>query len=77
LFHDTAWQLLMLEAVARLLHELAGARILDTTDLGNPAAPVLRVTLDNHYDRVGRTVIAKMRRRSGAGWNTWEDAELG
>jgi Phosphotransferase enzyme family len=60
---------LMLEAVARLLHELAGARILDTTELGNPAAPVLRVTLDNHYDRIGRTVIAKMRRRSGAGWN--------
>jgi Phosphotransferase enzyme family len=60
---------LMIEAVARLLHELAGARILDTTELGNPAAPVLRVTLDNHYDRIGRTVIAKMRRRSGAGWN--------
>jgi phosphotransferase family enzyme len=59
----------MREAVARLLHELAGARILETTDLGNPAAPVLRVTLDNHYDRIGRTVIAKMRRRSGAGWN--------
>jgi hypothetical protein len=60
---------LMLEAVARLLHELADARILDTTDLGDPAAPVLRVTLDDHYDRIGHTVIAKMRRRSGAGWN--------
>jgi hypothetical protein len=59
----------MLEAVARLLHGLAGARILDTTDLGNSVAPVLRVTLDNHYDRIGRTVFAKMRRGFGAGWN--------
>jgi hypothetical protein len=60
----------MLEAVARLLHELAGARILDTADLGSPAAPVLRITLDEEYDGIGRTVITKTRRTSGAGWNT-------
>jgi hypothetical protein len=60
----------MLEAVARLLYEMAGARILDTVTLGNPAPPVLRITLDEHYDGIGRTVIAKTRRHPGAGWNT-------
>jgi hypothetical protein len=57
----------MLEAVARLLHELAGARILDTADIGTPAAPVLRITLDIEHDGIGRTVIAKLRRPSDAG----------
>jgi Phosphotransferase enzyme family len=55
--------------VARLLYELAGARILGTADLGSPAAPVLRVTLDGWYDGIGRTVIAKTRRHPGIGWN--------
>lgn len=60
----------MLETVARLLDELAGAAIIDTADLGNPAAPVLRITLDGRYAGIGRTVIAKMRHPTGAGWNT-------
>lgn len=61
---------LMLEAVARLLYELAGARMVDVTDLGDSAAPVLRVALDAHYDGIGHTVIAKTRPHPGAGWNT-------
>jgi tRNA A-37 threonylcarbamoyl transferase component Bud32 len=57
------------ETVARLLHEIAGARVDGVVDLGNPAAPVLRITLDAEYAGIGRTVIAKLPRRAGAGWN--------
>jgi Phosphotransferase enzyme family len=61
---------LVLEAVARLLYELAGARIGDVTNLGNTTAPVLRIVLDTSYEAIGRTVIAKTRPHPGAGWNT-------
>jgi hypothetical protein len=62
--------------VARLLYELAGARVLGTEDLGSPTAPVLRVTLDERDGGTGRTVIVKLRRRTGAGWNA-DPAYLG
>lgn len=60
---------LMLETVARLLHEVAGARVAGVTNLGSTAAPVLRITLDTHCTGIGATVIAKTRPGSGAGWN--------
>jgi Phosphotransferase enzyme family len=59
----------MLETIGRLLHELVGARIAGTTNLGSAAAPVLRVTLDAPRAGIGATVIAKARPRPGVGWN--------
>jgi hypothetical protein len=61
---------LMLETVERLLHGLAGVRVVGVTNLGSAAAPVLRITLDAQHAGIGTTVIAKSRPRSGAGWNT-------
>jgi hypothetical protein len=57
-----------LGTAARLLDELAGARITSATDLGVTSAPVLRIELDGEYAGIGRTVIAKAPRQIPSGW---------